>query len=59
MTRGEEEFILKEDQSTYIPLGQPHRLENPGQLPPEIIEVRTGTYLGEDDIHRFEDDYGR
>nr|MDJ0722210.1 cupin domain-containing protein [Desulfobacterales bacterium] len=59
VTRGDEEFILQEDQSTYIPLGQPHRLENPGRLPLEIIEVRTGTYLGEDDIQRFDDDYGR
>ncbi len=59
VTRGEEDFILKEDQSTYIPLGQRHRLENPGKLPLEIIEVRTGSYLGEDDIQRFDDDYGR
>ncbi len=59
VTRGGEEFILEEDQSTYIPQGQPHRLRNPGKQPLEIIEVRTGTYLGEDDIKRFEDDYGR
>jgi mannose-1-phosphate guanylyltransferase/mannose-6-phosphate isomerase len=59
VTRGAEAFVLKEDQSTYIPLGQPHRLENPGKLALEIIEVRTGSYLGEDDIQRFEDDYGR
>ena len=59
VNRGEEQFILNEDQSTYIPVGQPHRLENPGQLALEIIEVRTGSYLGEDDIHRYEDDYGR
>jgi mannose-1-phosphate guanylyltransferase/mannose-6-phosphate isomerase len=59
VTRGAEVFVLKEDQSTYIPLGQPHRLENPGKLALEIIEVRTGSYLGEDDIQRFEDDYGR
>nr|MDJ0990316.1 cupin domain-containing protein [Desulfobacterales bacterium] len=59
VTRGGEEFILEEDQSTYIPQGQPHRLKNPGKRPLEIIEVRTGTYLGEDDIKRFEDDYGR
>ncbi|MDJ0801379.1 MAG: mannose-1-phosphate guanylyltransferase/mannose-6-phosphate isomerase [Desulfobacterales bacterium] len=57
--RGEEDFILKEDESAYIPLGQPHRLKNPGKRPLEIIEVRTGIYLGEDDIQRFEDDYGR
>jgi mannose-1-phosphate guanylyltransferase/mannose-6-phosphate isomerase len=57
--RGEEEFILREDQSTYIPIGLPHRLANPGKIPLEIIEVRTGSYLEEDDITRFEDDYGR
>ncbi len=59
VTRSGEGFILEKDQSTYIPEGEPHRLENPGELPLEIIEVRTGTYLGEDDIERFEDDYGR
>jgi mannose-1-phosphate guanylyltransferase/mannose-1-phosphate guanylyltransferase/mannose-6-phosphate isomerase len=59
VNRGDEEFILKEDQSTYIQVGQRHRLKNPGKLPLEIIEVRTGSYLGEDDIHRYEDDYGR
>ncbi len=59
VSRGTEEYILKEDESTYIPVGLAHRLKNPGKLPLEIIEVRTGTYLGEDDIHRFEDDYGR
>lgn len=52
-------FILKEDESTYIPLGSKHRLENEGRLPLEIIEVQTGSYLGEDDIVRFDDDYGR
>jgi mannose-1-phosphate guanylyltransferase / mannose-6-phosphate isomerase len=57
--RGEEEFLLREDASTYIPLGMPHRLTNPGKIPLEIIEVRTGSYLEEDDITRFEDDYGR
>jgi mannose-1-phosphate guanylyltransferase/mannose-6-phosphate isomerase len=57
--RGEEEFILREDASTYIPIGIPHRLANPGKIPLEIIEVRTGSYLEEDDIARFEDDYGR
>ena len=57
--RGEEEFILREDASTYIPIGVPHRLTNPGKIPLEIIEVRTGSYLEEDDITRFEDDYGR
>lgn len=56
---GAEEFILREDASTYIPIGTPHRLTNPGKIPLEIIEVRTGSYLEEDDITRFEDDYGR
>ncbi|MEH6552153.1 MAG: mannose-1-phosphate guanylyltransferase/mannose-6-phosphate isomerase [Pseudomonadales bacterium] len=53
------EFMLSEDQSTYIPLGHKHRLTNPGAIPLEIIEVQTGSYLGEDDIVRFEDVYGR
>ncbi|WP_019561193.1 mannose-1-phosphate guanylyltransferase/mannose-6-phosphate isomerase [Caldimonas manganoxidans] len=52
-------FLLTENQSTYIPLGQRHRLANPGKLPLEIIEVQSGAYLGEDDIVRFEDHYGR
>lgn len=52
-------FILGEDQSTYIPLGHKHRLANPGKIPLELIEVQSGTYLGEDDIVRFEDVYGR
>ncbi len=52
-------FILKEDESTYIPIGCKHRLENEGKLPLEIIEVQTGSYLAEDDIVRFDDDYGR
>lgn len=59
VTRGEDSFILSEDQSTYIELGQLHRLENPGRVDLELIEVQTGSYLGEDDIERFEDDYGR
>jgi mannose-1-phosphate guanylyltransferase/mannose-6-phosphate isomerase len=59
VTRGEEEFLLGENQSTYIPLGVTHRLENPGKTPLEIIEVQSGAYLGEDDIVRFEDTYGR
>ena len=59
VTRGEEVILLGENQSTYIPLGVKHRLENPGQIPLEIIEVQSGTYLGEDDIVRFEDNYGR
>jgi len=50
---------LSENQSTYIPLGQVHRLANPGKVPLEIIEVQSGSYLGEDDIVRFEDTYGR
>ncbi len=56
---GDREFMLHEDQSTYIPHGVRHRLENPGKLPLELIEVQTGSYLGEDDIVRLEDSYGR
>lgn len=52
-------FTLREDQSTYIPLGHKHRLANPGKIPLELIEVQSGSYLGEDDIVRFEDVYGR
>lgn len=59
ITRGEEEVMLTEDQSTYIPLGVVHRLSNPGVIPLEVIEVQTGSYLGEDDIIRFEDSYNR
>jgi mannose-1-phosphate guanylyltransferase/mannose-6-phosphate isomerase len=59
VTRGEETCLLTENQSTYIPLGVTHRLENPGRVPLEIIEVQSGAYLGEDDIVRFEDSYGR
>ena len=59
VTRGEEVFSLTEDQSTYIPLGAVHRLSNPGKIPLELIEVQSGSYLGEDDIVRFEDVYGR
>lgn len=59
VTRGDEVFLLGENQSTYIPLGVRHRLENPGKLPLEIIEVQSGAYLGEDDIVRFSDTYGR
>jgi mannose-1-phosphate guanylyltransferase / mannose-6-phosphate isomerase len=54
-----QETLLAEDQSTYIPLGHTHRLENPGKLPLHLIEVQSGSYLGEDDIVRFEDTYGR
>lgn len=57
--RGEESFLVSENESTYIPLGVRHRLENPGMVPLELIEVQSGSYLGEDDIVRFEDVYGR
>ncbi len=59
VTRGEEVILLTENQSTYIPLGVTHRLKNPGRLPLELIEVQSGSYLGEDDIVRFQDQYGR
>jgi mannose-1-phosphate guanylyltransferase/mannose-6-phosphate isomerase len=59
VTRGEETFLVTENQSTFIPLGTTHRLENPGKTPLEMIEVQSGTYLGEDDIVRFDDQYGR
>ncbi|WP_092139384.1 mannose-1-phosphate guanylyltransferase/mannose-6-phosphate isomerase [Cupriavidus sp. YR651] len=59
VTCGESVSILSENQSTYIPIGTLHRLENPGKTPLEIIEVQSGAYLGEDDIVRFEDNYGR
>ncbi|HEY1997302.1 mannose-1-phosphate guanylyltransferase/mannose-6-phosphate isomerase [Paraburkholderia sp.] len=59
VTRGEERFIVSENESAYIPLGTTHRLENPGKMPLEIIEVQSGSYLGEDDIVRFDDTYGR
>lgn len=59
VTRGDEVFLLSENQSTYIPLGTVHRLENPGKMPLEMVEVQSGAYLGEDDIVRFEDTYGR
>jgi len=59
VTRGDDVFILSENESTYIPLGTTHRLENPGSIPLEIIEVQSGSYLGEDDIVRFEDVYNR
>jgi len=57
--RGDEEMMLSEDQSTYIPIGTAHRLENPGKIPLHLIEVQSGSYLGEDDIIRLEDSYGR
>jgi mannose-1-phosphate guanylyltransferase/mannose-6-phosphate isomerase len=59
VTRGEDVFLLGENQSTFIPVGTKHRLENPGKVPLQLIEVQSGSYLGEDDIVRFEDVYGR
>ncbi len=59
VTNGDQVMTLTENQSTYIPLGQIHRLANPGKMPLEIIEVQSGSYLGEDDIVRYEDTYGR
>lgn len=59
ITNGENEILIKGNQSTYIPAGQKHRLENPGDIPCVMIEVQCGSYLGEDDIVRFEDTYGR
>lgn len=59
VTRGEEEFVLEANQSTYIPVGVKHRLANHGQVPLEVVEIQSGAYLGEDDIVRFNDVYGR
>jgi len=59
LTNGDRTFTLQENESTFIPLGQRHRLANPGLIPLEIVEVQSGPYLGEDDIVRFEDHYGR
>lgn len=59
VTRGQEQILLQENESIYIPLGTVHRLENPGRIPLELIEVQVGSYLGEDDIVRMEDVYGR
>ena len=59
VTREESTYLVSENESTFIPLGTRHRLENPGRLPLEMIEVQSGSYLGEDDIVRFEDVYGR
>ena len=59
VTRGDEVFLVSENESTYIPIGTRHRLENPGSIPLEMIEVQSGSYLGEDDIVRFDDIYGR
>nr|WP_255949378.1 cupin domain-containing protein [Brucepastera parasyntrophica] len=57
--KGEEEFMLSENQSVFIPVGTIHALANPGKIPLELIEVQSGSYFGEDDIVRFEDKYGR
>ena len=59
ITNGDNTILLTENQSTYIPIGETHRLANPGLIPLEIIEVQSGCYLGEDDIVRFSDAYGR
>lgn len=59
VTRGDEEILLRENESVYIPLGAVHRLENPGKVPLNLIEVQSGSYLGEDDIVRIDDTYGR
>ena len=59
VTKGSDQFLLQEDQSTYIPLGTIHRLENPGKIPLELVEVQTGSYIGEDDVRRLDDVYGR
>jgi mannose-1-phosphate guanylyltransferase/mannose-6-phosphate isomerase len=59
VTCNDQELMLTENQSTYLPLGATHRLHNPGKIPLELIEVQSGSYLGEDDIVRFEDVYGR
>lgn len=59
VTKGNQDFILSENESTYIPIGETHRLENPGSITLEMIEVQSGSYLGEDDIVRMDDSYGR
>tara|TARA_B110000879_G_C11174921_1_gene515480 strand:+ start:1426 stop:1950 length:525 start_codon:yes stop_codon:yes gene_type:complete len=59
VTNGDNEFLLSENESTYIPIGAVHALENQGKIDLELIEVQSGSYLGEDDIVRFEDIYGR
>ena len=59
VTRGDEVILLTENESTYLPVGTQHRLENPGKVPLEVIEVQSGAYLEEDDIVRFEDVYRR
>lgn len=59
VTTGDKTFLLTENQSTFIPIGVVHRLENPGKIPLELIEVQAGSYLGSDDIIRIKDHYGR
>jgi mannose-1-phosphate guanylyltransferase / mannose-6-phosphate isomerase len=59
VTRGDKTYLVSENESTFIPLGTRHRLENPGKVPLEMIEVQSGAYLDEDDIVRFDDSYGR
>ncbi|WP_338353682.1 cupin domain-containing protein, partial [Thalassolituus oleivorans] len=59
VTNGDETYLVTENESTFIPIGQVHALENPGKVMLEMIEVQSGSYLGEDDIVRFEDRYGR
>jgi mannose-6-phosphate isomerase len=59
VTCGEREFMVNVNESTFIPIGEQHRLQNPGKIPLVIIEVQSGEYLGEDDIVRFQDDYQR
>lgn len=59
VTCGQDEFYVNVNESTFIPIGRKHRLENPGKIPLVIIEVQSGEYLGEDDIIRFDDDYHR
>ena len=59
ITNGDKEYLLSENQSTYIPFGSVHSLDNPGKMPLELIEIQSGSYLGEDDIVRLQDLYGR
>jgi len=59
VTRGDSVYVVSENESTFIPIGEKHRLSNPGKIPLKLIEVQSGDYLGEDDIERFDDVYGR
>jgi mannose-1-phosphate guanylyltransferase len=59
VTIGDKTFLLTENQSTFIPIGSLHKLENPGKIPLELLEVRSGSYLGKDDVVRIQDQYGR